>query len=58
MIQSNERIVMLRDLLMRSGASREDTIEGIDDAVRRFASLADSKAVQLVCKDVKERPLD
>ena len=58
MIQSNEPIVMLRDLLMRSGVSREGIAERMDDAVRRFASLAGSKALQLLLKDLKERPLD
>ena len=58
MIQSNEPIVMMRDLLMRSSASREDIVGHIDDAVRRFVSLADSKALHLLLKDMKERPLD
>ncbi len=58
MIQSNEPIVMLRDLLMRSCAAREDIVERMDDAVRQFPSLAGSKALQLLLKDVKERPLD
>ena len=58
MIQSNEPIVMMRDLLMRSSASREDIVGCMDDAVRRFVSLANSKALHLLLKDMKERPLD
>jgi SNF2 family DNA or RNA helicase len=56
LIHANEPIIEARDMLMRSSATREQIIECIDDA--RIGVLANSKALELVRKDLVEGSLD